>query len=276
MSLLWRRLLIYYFRSMNQRCFVFAILLFVCVVPPSWAQLPLVCAKYLGRPIPPGDLEGVSQFRRTIIDTAAAEIGIVSDSPGEDGFKTGWAHLIDYFKVSWPDNNLDFVARTFPKTVTRRDMLKTPVGKGETKISEWCGIFALWAVKTASRKHEAQQPEFCGPPPVLSASSDFRGQLLPWTEWRNGHIEGLPYRSVYKKKEDGNRPTLEEVARRKADLSGLQPGDIVLFDGDGHHQAIVERVSGTHVFTIDGNTYCQLVSRQVHDIDKVVGYYSVD
>src|SRR5438105_11338199 len=100
----------------------------------------------------PGDL---SEKRRKIIETAASMIGKVSERGGEAHLKKGWENELQFYKVAygkqddekWPPKNLldQIKASSMP---TDRDKRVQPYS--------WCGIFALWGVKSGTGRSEVK------------------------------------------------------------------------------------------------------------------------
>jgi hypothetical protein len=227
-----------------------------------------VCDKQLEQPPPPkpstaaekeADL-AVSPLRKAIIAAAAGEIGKVSELPGPDCNKLGWRSLIGYHERS--------LGRTLEEK--ERRTLKRARWKKETKtkVQDWCGIFALWSVKEGLRARygdtaldcdAAKAPKRENPAKPDVKLPDLRGIYLGATRWTiqggGGGIDGLPY-----------------VAGSK----GLKPGDIVTFSGELNHHAIVERVVGRDIYTIDGNMGCQMVVRAKRPVSEISGYYPVE
>lgn len=240
---------------------------------------PAGCRDYTRIPVPPGDLSDVSPLRRAIVAAAATQIGRVSELNRGDGAKCGWENLAAYYAIAYEkplrrseyaklkramsivpvvnpehpdpkdpdhyvfetdpehpelDDPLHFRHPKRPKTVVRHE-----------KINEWCGIFALWAVKTgASGPMETGDADAAA---AIGASFwKYRKASAGWG------IGGL---------------------RLVMGHQGIKPGDIAYFRGNAQHQGVVERVLGRKIHTIDGNQDCQQVGRKVSDIRSVAGYY---
>jgi CHAP domain len=133
--------------------------------------------------------------REKIVEIARLQIGLVnSGKPGEldtTGKKTrqGWQNILEYFHTAAPGIWSDEVVKY-----------------QKAGLPSWCGIFSLWAVKSAG---------------------------LDVGNWRQGvGISGV----------SGIKQT-----------SNPQPGDIAYIAKNQHH-AIVAKVEGNTITTIDGNS----------------------
>jgi hypothetical protein len=200
--------------------------------------LPPVCSVLLKQGEPPGNLDGVSPLRRSIIAAADAEVGRVDVLQDSSCFKKGWDQLAEFYTVSWMR----------PLSEAELAILKRPLHAvgDQVEINSWCGIFALWAAKTGSEQCISKSgAEGC------RSESD-----LATTHWVNGvGIRGL---------------------KLVTGTQGIQPGDIALYSGGLQHHAIVERVIGNQVYSIDGNEACELIARRVRPLSQVLGYYRVE
>ena len=215
------------------------------------AEIPR-CEGQTKKPAPPGSITDLSPLRQSIVMAAQGEIGIVSNLQDTDCNKRGWSRLERYYAV----------ARAKTLTVNERRIIKRPLrADGDSvKINDWCGLFALWAVKTGARAEQSGQPTSCdlSQPTPGAGQKDFRG-YLDYVYWRNSAdkngLYGLPLKFGHQ---------------------GILPGDIVLIRGDLNHHAVVERVVGDKIYTIDGNMDCQMVVRKERPMSEVSGYYQVE
>ena len=213
-----------------------------------------VCDRQLDVPEPPGTLDDSTPLRRAIVRRALGEVGTVNETAGPDGFKVGWRRLLEYHELA-----LDKLMRG-----SALDAIKHPntgLDKDPTKYREWCGIFAIWAVKKAAEDYEAEKGDLVsGGAPPDAGFDDYRG-YLHYVWWNTakpgvgGGPEGLPFITG---------------------THGVLPGDIVALRNAQSHHAVVERVVGDTIYTINGNGYCQMISRSSVTRPQVAGYYRVE
>lgn len=216
-----------------------------------------VCDNQARRPPPPGSDENLSPLRRDIIARAASQIGLVSELQGNDCNKRGWKNLAQYFETATGE----------PISPARLQILKRPRKSKDdvVKIAQWCGIFALWAVKTAAREGAPPGPAASRGEAVCSLLA--RDETIPKT--RRKFLD-LTYWSL-KPRQLGLKGLKLEFGNK-----GIQPGDIVVFKDSKHHYAIVERIIGDRIYTIDGNSDCQMVLRKQRKLEEVVNHFRVE
>lgn len=61
--------------------------------------------------------------------------------------------------------------------------------------------------------------------------------------------------------------------KARTDIANMRPGDIVVFKGKLIHHAVVERIDGATLHTIDGNGFQQQIQRASRPLSKVWYYY---
>lgn len=87
----------------------------------------------------PASTDKVAALRARIVELASSKVGTVKNKAGEDGFKIGWQNLKEFYEVAY---KLDSIEKDRPWWM--KDI--QTVGK---KINDWCGIFGVWAWRTA-------------------------------------------------------------------------------------------------------------------------------
>ena len=113
-----------------------------------------ICSQVLKNQPPAQPLpDDLAEARKNIIQAAASKIGSVGETGGEGGLKRGWEQELEFYKVSfakqddarWPPKNLldQIKSRTMPSDRSKR-----------VQPYSWCGIFALWAVKTGAHRDD--------------------------------------------------------------------------------------------------------------------------
>jgi phage-related protein len=169
------------------------------------------------RPAPP-------QLASAVAKAKGEEGKVNANKEGPDGFRTGWEHLIDYFKTTLgPDKVLGAGGSYKQGAVAEQDIKKkreitgalAPAHpaverKGPYKrdaMPSWCGIFVFWAL------HKAGVP------------------MKPW--------------------ELGGRNITPDAAFPPGHTP--QAGDIA-YRNNFSHFAIVEKASGNTITTVNGNT----------------------
>ncbi len=89
----------------------------------------------------------VDAMRDRIVELAAAEVGIVSENPGPDGFKEGWERLKLYYEVAYRYNDLAVDQPYWLQCIKApHKRVADAQGRGP---KHWCGIFTCWAWRTA-------------------------------------------------------------------------------------------------------------------------------
>jgi hypothetical protein len=77
----------------------------------------------------------LEKMRAKIVAIAREKVGTVHDRAGEDGYRIGWQHMIEFYQTAYRLNDLE---KERPQWVAS---LKG-VGK---QVNSWCGIFNTWA-----------------------------------------------------------------------------------------------------------------------------------
>ena len=98
-----------------------------------------------------GKTEG--EQRAAIVRLAEQQVGRVNASDRGDGRKYGWLRLLDYYKVALPgynDSELLEGIRAASKYPGQRYDPKSQTWSPKGGAWSWCGIFAIWAVKTVT------------------------------------------------------------------------------------------------------------------------------
>lgn len=156
-------------------------------------------------------------LRMRIVEIAKSQVGLVNSrvigEPDETGQKTrqGWPHLIQYFSLAAPN--------TWSNEIVK---YKRP------GLPSWCGIFALWTLKSAG---------------------------INVGNWR----QGVGISAV-----SGIKTTLNPKV-----------GDIAYIEKNQHH-AIVWKVEGNNIITIDGNSGRQggEITINARQRSKFAGFYT--
>lgn len=219
----------------------------------------------------------LSPLRAAILKTAAEEIGKVSVDQGEDCNKQGWDRLVAYHDTAEGDGKFD------------RNVLKTAQNHGKTKDHDWCGIFATWAVISGAQQMKGTTTgNGCRDVAVATgleqtAAAD-RALGLRWNIGV-GPV-GIPFQGGTKGMKPGDIVNFKDtepagykdaVAKSKSNPGGMTEAEKKI--AEWHpliHFAVVESVQGDQVYTIDGNSDCQMVLRKKRKLDDVAGFYSVD
>jgi hypothetical protein len=94
-------------------------------------------------PEPPNPADAVATMRDRIVQLAAGEVGKVSHNAGSDGFKEGWQQLCEYYRVAYRLTDLEKERPHWTRA------LKAPKKRIEGGPAHWCGIFCIWAWRTA-------------------------------------------------------------------------------------------------------------------------------
>lgn len=202
--------------------------------PKDSAEL---CKSLLGNQPPAQDLGDVDETRRKIVETAASQIGKVSEVGGEPGKKKGWETLLQFYKTAYAKED---DARWPPKNLQDQiESSKMPSKESGKRVQpySWCGIFALWSVKTATGNPKIK---WAGGPSGL-------GKYIGGT--KKNIAKMLPGDIViFKDKDPANKLT---------------------------HHAVVERVAADEgkVYTIDGNLSCQQIGRKARPLADVAYYF---
>jgi len=163
------------------------------------------------------------QLSNAVAKAKSQEGKVNANLEGADGYREGWQHLMDYFKTSL----------------------------GEDKIVNPGQPYAQGAV---SSEHIKKKSSIEGMPPAVPRPSSngpyIRDAMPSWCGifvfWALNK-SGVPM----KKWELGGRNVLPEAARTAGSMP--QPGDIA-YRNEFSHFAIVEKVSGSTVTTVNGNT----------------------
>lgn len=169
------------------------------------------------RPVP-------SQLTNAVAKAKGEEGQVNANKPGPDGYRTGWEHLIDYFKTTLgEDKVIGPGAAGVQGAVAEQDIKKKREVTGalapahpaierngpyvRDAMPSWCGIFVFWAL------HKAGVP------------------MKPWSL--------------------GGRVVTADAAYPPGHVP--QAGDIA-YRQNYSHFAIVDKTSGNTVTTVNGNT----------------------
>ncbi|MEW6708638.1 MAG: hypothetical protein AB1403_02355 [Candidatus Riflebacteria bacterium] len=82
-----------------------------------------------------GEASDVAAMRARIVEIAGAKVGLVKDQRGDDGFRIGWQHMIEFYQTAYQLTDLE---KERPQWVSS---LKSVGGQ----VNSWCGIFDVWA-----------------------------------------------------------------------------------------------------------------------------------
>jgi len=243
---------------------------------------------------------GLSKFRKAILREAEGELGLVS--PSQDGLtipmvmttKKGADRLLEYSMVSYGTNVDGWLGSVGPM-----------FAKNQKHIT-WCGIFALWAIKSAAsvtaKDYASSMGKALNNPLVAVVAGAFYDFYAPaytddskWSsyrklEWRNGAGITVPSGNTRKSK----LPVGVSTWFSKHQAPPIEPGDIGYVDiplaspppnsdGFSHHHFLVEKIHqmGSHIvyYTIEGNFHNQQVMRWKRcykNNEGIHAFYDVD
>ena len=165
-----------------------------------------------------------SSVRAAIVSLAASQIGQVNNLNRRDGKKYGWERVKAFYDTAIPSYSSN------PANLKRIQASGPPE---EVGAWSWCGIFAIWAVKSVTGNGS-------------------------WEQGKNG---GSPAGLVHVPK--AADPT----------LANARPGDILYIAKKSHHFMLAEPVSGDTLVTIDGAQDYEGINRTTHPLSEILGYY---
>ncbi|MFZ2958043.1 MAG: hypothetical protein WA705_14240 [Candidatus Ozemobacteraceae bacterium] len=87
--------------------------------------------------------QNVDSVRKKIVSLAEAEVGLVDERNNGDGFKKGWQHLVSYYESAYKMSNLE------KEQPSWYQQLKAPGKRIKNGPAHWCGIFCVWAWRSA-------------------------------------------------------------------------------------------------------------------------------
>ncbi|MCB9549016.1 MAG: peptidoglycan-binding protein [Myxococcales bacterium] len=175
--------------------------------------------------------QSTSGVRQAIVSLAASQIGKINSADRGDGAKYGWERLSHFYAVSCGEND-PYV--THPGT--RGANLLPGGSKPGEKIGHWswCGIFAVWAVKSATG-------------------------VGAWVQGAQGG------------QEDGYQAMPK--SQLFDPVTGAKPGDIMRFSALSHRSVVKEvRPDTREIITVDGNQTNQNVEERLHKEDEVIDW----
>lgn len=184
--------------------------------PDPSANSPMIVADVQG--INPSSFPTTDPQRIKILSTAMSQVGsVMAKKDDETGRRVGWQQLKQYFSLAAPGFVSDDVIEY----------------RRHGKLPAWCGIFALWTLKTAGM------------------------QVGDWNEAvaaRSGISSVTGIHTV----------------------SDPQPGDIAYIDQPYQHHAIVWKMEGNTVYTIDGNSgnFSEITAINKRSRSKISAFYS--
>ncbi len=179
-------------------------------------------------------------MRNRIVELAAGEVGLVDERAGDDGFKKGWQRLKLFYEVAYGYADLE---RDQPNWLPQ---LKAPEARIASGPAHWCGIFGVWAWRTAGMQVSWN----------TCVSTAAKKRIEPYyfpdtTKYLNvGDIV------VIKEKE----PKTEEEKKKFKPLN---------------HHCVVEWRNGDEFGSINGNSDFQQVKRITRKVNTVACVYSV-
>lgn len=172
-----------------------------------------------------------ASVRDAVVALAASQIGTVNALDRGDGQKYGNERIAAFY---------DALGLGTDAGIDRAGSFKNDTSAGQSRHTgdwSWCGIFCMWAVKSATGK---------------------------------GGWSGRPTNG------DEKEPTALPRGGR-ATLDQVQKGDIVVLTGSTVHHVLVERYdpAAKKIDVIEGNVLYQGIGRNTYDAAKVDTWYSI-
>jgi hypothetical protein len=182
----------------------------------------------------------------------AAQVPDPSPAPAGRVYRTGWAKLLDYFHTALGGNQSQYSDTNV--------MYYSGPGGQRLSITDWCGLFALWAIKKGCEA-------FAGHPGVPSPS-----------DWVLG--TGISNAPTFRLRGSGELPQSGDIGVKKKPIidpsTGRQKEDS---DGnlewDYHHFLVHSFDSGTKtLYAIDGNSTLGGITTSVPGVPNFDGPHS--
>lgn len=172
-----------------------------------------------------------TSVRDAVVALAASQIGTVNALDRGDGQKYGNERIAAYYKALGLGTDAG---------IDRAGSFKNDRSAGQSSHSgdwSWCGIFCMWAVKSATGKGG----------------------------WSSRPMNGDEKNATSLPK--GGRGTVHQV----------QKGDIVVLTGSTVHHVLVERYDPAtqKIDVIEGNVLYQGIGRNTYDASRVDAWYSI-
>jgi len=122
--------------------------------PPAVARKSIIQRTAQDRPVP-------TQLNNAVAKAKAEQGKVNADKDGDDGFRTGWPRLVEYFKTTLGEDKVIPEGGAYVKGgVSEQDIKKKKTVKGlppadprpangpymRDAMPSWCGIFVFWAL----------------------------------------------------------------------------------------------------------------------------------